>query len=234
MEPWGELKQLKKEILVGLVCASAMLAIKFCSICNFLATCEATWDLTFVNRTNLENPELKVMIDGHYITVKSGQNAFWGPYGDVEKIKTPRGTHAVVTDLSNSQTWLSIILCPGDEPPLPKTLVVSAEKAYLWKHDAGRHTGEVSFALLPRGTKVRPVKRGSPLTESVKPCNGEDDFPQWAREEALDDYVSIPWVKVELPKEERKKWGLPRTAWLFGGDLSEVDEVDKVDEVKEK
>ncbi len=174
MEPWGELKQLKKEILVGLVCASAMLAIKFCSICNFLATCEAKWALTFVNRTNLENPELKVMIDGHYITVKSGQNAFWGPYGDVEKIKTPRGT------------------------------------------------------------KVRPVKRGSPLTESVKPCNGEDDFPKWAREEALDDYVSIPWVKVELPKEERKKWGLPRTAWLFGGDLSEVDEVDKVDKVKEK
>ncbi|MBP5575591.1 MAG: hypothetical protein J6X67_02360 [Treponema sp.] len=216
---------MKKEILFGLVCVSAMLAIKFCSICNFLATCEAKWALTFVNRTNLENPELKVRIDGHYVTVKSGQNAFWGPYGDVEKIKTPRGTHAVVTDLSNSQTWLSIILCPEDEPPLPKMLVVSTEKAYLWKHDAGRYTGEVSFALLPRGTKVRPLKRGSIFTASVKPRSKEENFPNWVTDEALDDYVCIPWVKVEIPKEARKKWGLPRTAWLFGGDLSEVNEV---------
>ena len=201
-----------------------MVFIKFCTSCNGLASSGAKWSLTFVNRTNLENPEVTLKIDGHYKIVKSGQDAFWGPDGDVEKIiKTPRGTHAVITELSNSQNWLSLILCPGDEPPLPKTLVVSSEKAYLWKHDAGRYKGEVSFALLPRGTKVHPVKRGSPFTASVKPCNGEEDFPKWVREEALNEYVSIPWVKVELPKEARKKWGLPRTAWLFGGDLSDVE-----------
>ena len=200
-----------------------MLTVKFCSICNFLATCEAKWSVSFVNKTNLEAPEVKVRIDGYYVTIKYGQEAFWGPYGDVEKVKTPRGTHAVVTNLNTIQTCLDITLYPGDEPPLPETMVVSAERAFLLKRDAGCDFKQDLLGVLPQGTKVRPLKRGAPVTELLSFYEGQTDFPPWVTltEDPLGSYVSAPFIKVEIPKEVCKKWGLPKRAWIIGNQLSE-------------
>lgn len=214
---------MKKHILFFVICLFVMFAVKFCMFLNYLATSEAKWSVSFVNKTTLENPVVKVRIDGYDIPVKQGQEAFWGPDGDVEKVKSPRGTHAVVTDLSNSQTELDITLYPGDEPPLPENMVVTnAEGAYLLRRDTGYDFEKDCLGVLPCGTRVRAIKRGAPLTAAVRDDN-RTQFPPWVtKTEEWQSYISAPWIKISIPKEARKNGNLPRTAWVFGGDLLEA------------
>ena len=214
---------MKKYILFFVICVFVMFAVKFCMFLNYLSTTEAKWSVSFVNKTALENPVVKVRIDGYDIPLKQGQEAFWGPAGDVEKVITPRGTHAVVTDLSNSQTELDITLYPGDEPPLPENMVVTnAEGAYLLKRDTGYDFDKDCLGILPCGTHVRAIKRGAPHTESVRDDN-RTQFPPWViKTEKCRPCISAPWIKISIPKEARKNGNLPRTAWVFGGDLSEA------------
>ena len=215
---------MKKHILFFVICVFVMLAVKFCMFLNSLATSEAKWSVSFVNKTALENPVVKVRIDGYDIPLKQGQEAFWGPAGDVEKVITPRGTHAVVTDLSNSQTELDITLYPGDEPPLPKNMVVTnAEGAYLLKRDTDYDFDKDCLRILPCGTRVRAIKRGAPLTRGLESDDNRTQFPPWVtKTEKCWPCISAPWIKISIPKEARKNGKLPRTAWVFGGDLSEA------------
>lgn len=213
---------MKKHILFFVICVFVMLAVKCCMFLNSLATTEAKWSVSFVNKTALENPVVKVRIDGYDIPVKQGQEAFWGPDGDVEKVKSPRGTYAVVTGLS-SQCTVDITLYPGNEPPLPKNMVVTnAEGAYLLRRDTGYDFEKDCLGILPCGTRVRAIKRGAPLTEAVRDDN-RTQFPPWVtKTEEWQSYISAPWIKISIPKEARKNGNLPRTAWVFGGDLSEA------------
>lgn len=205
-----------------MICVFVMFAVKFCMFLNYLATTEAKWSVSFVNKTALENPVVKMRIDGHDIPIKTDDRAFWGPAGDVEKIKTPRGTHAVVTGLS-SQWTVDITLYPGDEPPLPKNMVVTnAEGAYLLRRDTGYDFDKDCLGILPCGTRVRAIKRGAPLTEAVRDDN-RTQFPPWVtKTEKWQPCISAPWIKISIPKEARKDGNLPRAAWVFGGDLSEA------------
>lgn len=211
---------MKKHILFFVICVFVMLVVKFCMFLNYLSTTEAKWSVSFVNKTALENPVVKVRIDGYDIPVKQGQEAFWGPAGDVEKVKSPRGTYAVVTGLS-SQWTVDITLYPGDEPLLPKNMVVTnAEGAYLLKRDTDYDFDKDCLGILPCGTRVRAIKRGAPLTEAVRDDN-RTQFPPWVtKTEEWQSYISAPWIKISIPKEARKNGNLPRTAWVFGGDLS--------------
>lgn len=213
---------MKKHILFFVICVFVMLAVKFCMFLNYLSTTEAKWSVSFVNKTALENPVVKVRIDGYDIPVKQGQEAFWGPDGDVEKVKSPRGTYAVVTGLS-SQCTVDITLYPGNEPPLPKNMVVTnAEGAYLLKRDTDYDFDKDCLGILPCGTRVRAIKRGAPLTAAVRDDN-RTQFPPWVtKTEEWQSYISAPWIKISIPKEARKNGNLPRTAWVFGGDLSEA------------
>lgn len=213
---------MKKHILFFVICVFVMFAVKFCMFLNYLATTEAKWSVSFVNKTSLENPVVKVRIDGYDIPVKQGQEAFWGPAGDVEKVKSPRGTYAVVTGLS-SQWTVDITLYPGEEPSLPKNMVVTnAEGAYLLKRDTDYGFDKDCLGILPCGTRVRAIKRGAPLTEAVRDDN-RTQFPPWVtKTEEWQPYISAPWIKISIPKEARKNGNLPRTAWVFGGDLSEA------------
>lgn len=61
---------MKKHILFFVICVFVMLAVKFCMFLNYLATTEAKWSVSFVNKTALENPVVKVRIDGYDIPVK--------------------------------------------------------------------------------------------------------------------------------------------------------------------
>ena len=205
-----------------MICVFVMFAVKFCMFLNYLATTEAKWSVSFVNKTSLENPVVKVRIDGHDIPITTDNSAFWGPAGDVEKVKSPRGTHAVVTGLS-SQWTVDITLYPGDEPPLPKNMVVTnAEGAYLLRRDTGYDFEKDCLGVLPCGTRVRAIKRGAPLTEAVRDDN-RTQFPPWVtKTEKWQPCISAPWIKISIPKEARKDGNLPRSAWVFGGDLSEA------------
>ena len=205
-----------------MICVFVMLAVKFCMFLNYLATTEAKWSVSFVNKTSLENPVVKVRIDGHDIPITTDNSAFWGPAGDVEKVITPRGTHAVVTGLS-SQWTVDITLYPGDEPPLPENMVVTnAEGAYLLKRDTDYDFDKDCLGILPCGTRVRAIKRGAPLTEAVRDDN-RTQFPPWVtKTEKYRPCISAPWIKISIPKEARKDGNLPRAAWVFGGDLSEA------------
>ena len=207
-----------------MICVFVMFAVKFCMFLNSLATNEAKWSVSFVNKTALENPVVKVRIDGYDIPITTDNSAFWGPVGDVEKVKTPRGTHAVVTDLSNSQTELDITLYPGDEPPLPKNMVVTnAEGAYLLKRDTGYDFDKDCLGILPCGTRVRAIKRGAPRTRCLESDDNRTQFPPWVtKNEGGWPGISAPWIKISIPKEARKDGNLPRAAWVFGGDLSEA------------
>lgn len=213
---------MKKHILFFVICVFVMLVVKFCMFLNYLATTEAKWSVSFVNKTALENPVVKVRIDGHDIPVKQGQEVFWGPAGDVEKVKSPRGTYAVVTGLS-SQWTVDITLYPGDEPLLPKNMVVTnVEGAYLLRRDTGYDFEKDCLGVLPCGTRVRAIKSGAPLTEAMRDDN-RTQFPPWVtKTEEWQSYISAPWIKISIPKEARKNGNLPRTAWVFGGDLSEA------------
>lgn len=213
---------MKKHILFFVICVFVMFAVKFCMFLNYLATTEAKWSVSFVNKTALENPVVKVRIDGYDIPVKQGQEAFWGPAGDVEKVKSPRGTYAVVTGLS-SQWTVDITLYPGDEPLLPKNMVVTnVEGAYLLRRDTGYDFEKDCLGVLPCGTRVRAIKSGAPLTEAMRDDN-RTQFPPWVtKTEEWQSYISAPWIKISIPKEARKNVNLPRTAWVFGGDLSEA------------
>ncbi len=213
---------MKKHILFFVICVFVMLAVKFCMFLNYLATTEAKWSVSFVNKTSLENPVVKVRIDGHDIPITTDNSAFWGPAGDVEKVITPRGTHAVVTGLS-SQWTVDITLYPGDEPPLPENMVVTnAEGAYLLKRDTDYDFDKDCLGILPCGTRVRAIKRGAPLTEAVRDDN-RTQFPPWVtKTEKYRPCISAPWIKISIPKEARKDGNLPRAAWVFGGDLSEA------------
>ena len=213
---------MKKHILFFVICVFVMFAVKFCMFLNYLATTEAKWSVSFVNKTSLENPVVKVRIDGHDIPITTDNSAFWGPAGDVEKVKSPRGTHAVVTGLS-SQWTVDITLYPGDEPPLPKNMVVTnAEGAYLLRRDTGYDFEKDCLGVLPCGTRVRAIKRGAPLTEAVRDDN-RTQFPPWVtKTEKWQPCISAPWIKISIPKEARKDGNLPRSAWVFGGDLSEA------------
>ena len=173
--------------------------------------------MSFVNKTALENPVVKVRIDGYDIPIKTDDRAFWGPVGDVEKVITPRGTYAVVTDLSNSQTELDITLYPGDEPPLPENMVVTkAEGAYLLKRDTDYDFDKDCLGILPCGTRVRAIKRGAPLTRGLESDDNRTQFPPWVtKTEKCWPCISAPWIKISIPKEARKNGNLPRTAWVF-------------------
>lgn len=205
-----------------MICVFVMFAVKFCMFLNYLATTEAKWSVSFVNKTALENPVVKVRIDGYDIPIKTDDCAFWGPDGDVENVKSPRGTYAVVTGLS-SQCTVDITLYPGDEPPLPKNMVVTnAEGAYLLRRDTGYDFEKDCLGVLPCGTRVRAIKRGAPLTAAVRDDN-RTQFPPWVtKTEEGHPCISAPWIKISIPKEARKDGNLPRTAWVFGGDLSEA------------
>lgn len=215
---------MKKHILFFVICVFVMFAVKFCMFLNFLATTEAKWSVSFVNKTSLENPVVKVRIDGYDIPITIDDRAFWGPAGDVEKVKTPRGTYAVVTDLSNSQTELDITLYPGDEPPIPKNMVVTkAEGAYLLKRDTDYDFDKDCLGILPCGTRVRAIKRGAPLTRGLESDDNRTQFPPWVtKTEKRWLCISAPWIKISIPKEARKNGNLPSAAWVFGGDLSEA------------
>ena len=221
---------MKRHLLFGTLCVFVMFAVKFCMFLNYLATSEAKWSVSFVNKTALENPVVKVRIAGYDIPVKPGQEAFWGPDGDVEEVKTPCGTHAVVTDLSNSQTELDITLYPGDEPPLPKNMVVTnAEGAYLLRRDTGYDFEKDCLGTLPCGTRVRAIKRGAPLTQALRREDERTEFPPWVTKEKLwtgSVGISAPWIKVSIPKEARKGTKFPRTAWVFGGNLAEAKDAE--------
>lgn len=201
----------KKAFLIFGICVAVMFTVKICSIANFFATAEAKWTLHFDNQTNLENPEVKIKIDGLYVTVTPENKAFWGPDGEVESFKAPKGTHVVVTYLTNSWTELDFSLYPGDEPSLPKEMIVCVkEGAYLWKHNTENDLDKDLIGVLPFGTVVKTIKAGAPATYVVS-----------------DEYVTSNKIKVIIPKEVRKEFNLPKTAWIFGGDLKSVSDVNE-------
>ena len=71
--------------------------------------------------------------------------------------------------------------------------------------------------------RVRAIKRGAPRTRCLESDDNRIQFPLWVtKTEKCWPCISAPWIKISIPKEARKDGNLPRTAWVFGGDLSEA------------
>lgn len=201
----------KRIFLIFWICVAVLITVKVCLVIKFLATVEAKWTLDFDNQTELENPEVKIKIDGLYVTVTPDNKRFWGPFGEVESFKTPKGTHVVVTYLTNSWTDLEFTLYPGDEPPLPEEMIVCInEGTSLWKRNTELEFDRDFIGVLPYGTVVKTVKVGAPYTVAN---SGE--------------HITANNIKIIIPKDVRKKFHLPKKAWVFGGDLKAVSEVDE-------
>ena len=73
----------------------------------------------------------------------------------------------------------------------------------------------------------------------LKPANFEDIEKECAfvaaepatyvvsDEYVSDEYVTSNKIKVIIPKEVRKEFNLPKTAWIFGGELKPVSDVNE-------
>ncbi len=199
----------KRFVVLASIGFFIVFAIKACIVLNDFYAMEAKWDVNIKNCTSIENPSVKIIIDGYGVSVSADERRFWGPAGDVEKIITPPGTYAVVTDLSNIQTDLNLILYEGKEPSLPKEMLVIDEKACLLRKDHGINFEKDCLGKIPYGTKLKVLKKGAPATYCITRENGEHEL------------VSSSWIKVVIPGKIRKENNLPRTGWVFGGYLSE-------------
>ena len=81
----------KRFVVLASIGFFIVFAIKACIVLNDFYAMEAKWDVNIKNCTSIENPSVKIIIDGYGVSVSADERRFWGPAGDVEKIEVVRG-----------------------------------------------------------------------------------------------------------------------------------------------